>query len=148
MSARLLPALSAVLAGYLVILAYGAAKPPLPTENQPTADWLVAHHLSYGIAGYWQAGSLTIASGARAQVRQVQVAHHAMTPDGREFQASWYEPALHDANFVVLGPSKPPTPGLGTVADMQAIFGAPAHVYHVGPDTVLTYHQNLLADLR
>ena len=148
MSARLLPALSAVLAGYLVILAYGAAKPPLPTENQPTADWLVAHHLSYGIAGYWQAGSLTIASGARAQVRQVQVAHHAMTPDGREFQASWYEPALHYANFVVLGPSKPPTPGLGTVADMQAIFGAPAHVYHVGPDTVLTYHQNLLADLR
>src|ERR1019366_7427769 len=36
MSARVLPALSVVLAGYLVILAYGAAKPPLPTENQQT----------------------------------------------------------------------------------------------------------------
>ena len=148
MSARVLPALSVVLAGYLVILAYGAAKPPLPTENQQTADWLVAHHLSYGIAGYWQAGSLTIGSGARAQVRQVRVVQHAMTRDEREFQASWYEPKLHYANFVVLGPSKPPTPGLGTVADMQAIFGPPAHVYHLGPDTVLTYHKNLLADLR
>jgi hypothetical protein len=137
-----------VLAGYLVILAYGAARPPLPTENQQTADWLVAHHLSYGIAGYWQAGSLTIGSGARAQVRQVRVVQHAMTRDAREFQASWYEPKLHYANFVVLGPSKPPTPGLGTVADMQAIFGPPAHVYHLGPDTVLTYHKNLLADLR
>ena len=148
MSARVLPALSVVLAGYLVILAYGAAKPPLPTENQQAADWLVAHHLSYGLAGYWPAGSLTIGSGGRAQVRQVRVVGHAMTPDGREFQASWYDPKLHYANFVVLGPSKPPTPGLGSVAHVQAIFGPPAHVYHLGPDTVLTYHQNLLADLR
>jgi hypothetical protein len=34
-----------------------------------------------------------------------------------------------------------------TVFDaMSAYFGPPAHVYYVGPDTVLTYRKNLLAD--
>jgi hypothetical protein len=148
MSARLLPALSAVLAGYLVILAYSAFQPPAATENQRVAGWLVGHHLSYGVAGYWEAGSITIGSGGQAQVRQVDIIDGTMRRDWRESQASWYYPRLHRATFVVLGPTKPPTPRLGTVAEMRAILGPPAHVYHLGPDTVLTYGKNLLADVR
>jgi hypothetical protein len=148
MSARLLPALSAVLAGYLAILAYSAFQPPAATENQRVADWLAGHHLSYGVAGYWEAGSITIGSGGQAQVRQVDIIGGTLRRDWRESQASWYYPRLHRATFVVLGPTKPPTPRLGTVAEMRAILGPPAHVYHLGPDTVLTYRKNLLADVR
>jgi hypothetical protein len=72
----------------------------------------------------------------------------AVVPDPRESEASWYDPRLHDATFVVLGPQQPPvTTFIGTVRRMRAIFGPPAHIYHVGHVTVLTYHKNLLADL-
>lgn len=151
-SVRLWPALAAVLAGYLLTLASGLTQPALPTENQQVADWLVAHHLRYGVGGYWQAASITLGSDARAQVRQVGWALHsdrAVVPDPRESQASWYDPRLHDATFVLLGPQQPPvTTFIGTVRRMRAIFGPPAHIYHVGHVTVLTYHKNLLADLR
>ena len=53
------PALATLAAGYLGTLAYGAAQPPAPPANQPLAAWLVAHQLTDGLAGYWQANSTT-----------------------------------------------------------------------------------------
>jgi hypothetical protein len=152
MSARLLPALSMVLAGYLLILANSVVQPSLPTQNQQVADWLVAHHLRYGLGGYWQASSITVGSGARAEVRPVNLTHavkgRATMSASRESQASWYDPRLHDATFLVLGPTRSPvTDFIGTVADMRAIFGPPAHLYHFGQVTVLTYNKNLLSGL-
>jgi hypothetical protein len=148
-SVRLLPALAAVLAGYVLTLALGITQPTLPTENQQVADWLVAHHLRYGLGGYWQAGSITLGSDGRAQVRQVVLRDGALVRDPQESQASWYYPRLHDATFVVLGPDQPPTTRfIGSVADMRAWFGPPAHVYRVGHVTVLTYDRSLLTDLR
>jgi hypothetical protein len=148
-AARMLPVLSAVLAGYLLTLASGVTQPARPAENQPVADWLVAHHLKYGLGGYWQSASITLGSGTRAQVRQVQFNGHALVRYQRESQASWYDPRLHDATFLVLGPAQHPvTDFIGTVADMRAIFGPPAHVYHLGQVTVLTYDKNLLTEVR
>lgn len=147
-AARMAPTLSAVLAGYLLILGSGVTQPALPAENQPVADWLVAHHLRYGLGGYWQSASITLGSGTRAQVRQVQFNGHALARYQRESQASWYDPRRHDATFLVLGPAQHPvTDFIGTVADMRAIFGPPAHVYHLGRITVLTYNKNLLPSL-
>jgi hypothetical protein len=153
-SVRLWPALAAVLVGYLLTLASGTAQPALPTENQQVADWLVAHHLKYGVGGYWQAASVTLGSDARAQVRQiaqvrqVRSGERTLVPDPRESQLSWYDPRRHDATFIVLGPEQPPvTTFIGTVHRMRAIFGPPAHIYHVGHVTVLTYDKNLLASL-
>jgi hypothetical protein len=147
-AARMLPVLSAVLAGYLLTLASGVTQPALPAENQPVADWLVAHHLRYGLGGYWQAGSITLGSGTQAEVRQVRVVRGTIVRNRWESQASWYDPRRHDATFLVLGPGQPGTPSIGTVADMRAIFGPPAHVYHLGRITVLTYDKtNLLRSL-
>jgi hypothetical protein len=148
-SARLMPALAAILAGYALTLASGLARPALPTEDQRVADWLVAHHLRYGLGGYWQAASITLGSDARAQVRQVVLRDGALVRDLRESQASWYDPRRHDATFVVLGPDRPPVSKfIGSVTGLRAWFGSPAHVYRVGPVTVLTYGKNLLTDLR
>jgi hypothetical protein len=147
-SARLAPALSAVLAGYLLALACGAAQPPQPAQNQQVTDWLMAHHLRYGLGGYWQAGSITLGSGTRVQVRQVVLEGEAVLSISRESQASWYDPRKHDATFLVLGPTRSPVSDfIGTVDQMRAIFGPPAGVYHLGLETVLTYHKNLLADV-
>ncbi len=150
--ARLLPllaaVLAAVLAGYVLTLAAGISRPAEPTENQHLAGWLVAHHLRYGIAGYWQAASTTLASGERVQVQQVRESGGQMTAMTWEARPSWFDPRRHDASFLVLGPGKPGTPPLGTVAQMRRYFGRPAHVYRLGADTVLTYRHNLLADLR
>ena len=144
-----MPALAAVLAGYVLTLASGVAQPALPTENQRVADWLVAHHLRYGLGGYWQAASITLGSGARAQVRQVVLGDGALVRDPRESQAAWYDPRLHDATFIVIGPDQPPvTKFIGSERNIRAWFGPPAHVYHVGQVTVLTYGKNLLTDLR
>jgi hypothetical protein len=147
-AARMAPALSAVLAGYLLTLASGVTQPALPAENQQVADWLVTHHLRYGLGGYWQAGGITIASGTRVRVRQVVLTGRTLVSIARESQASWYDPRRHDATFLVLGPTRTPvTDFIGTVADMRAIFGPPAHVYHLGQVTIVTYNKNLLQGL-
>jgi hypothetical protein len=66
------PPPGAVLAGRLL------AQPPTPPANQPLATWPVAHGLTVGHAGYWEANSTTLASGGRVHVRGAAVA-----PDGK-----------------------------------------------------------------
>ncbi len=144
--ARLLPLLGVALLGYVAALGYGAAQPPTPTVNQQLATWLVAHHLDYGLSGYWQGSSTTVVSGQRAQLRPIQPA-----PSGAglgptiEAQASWYDPRQHDADFVIVPAgftySLPPDP---TWAEALATFGKPRRVYRVGANVVLFYGRNLL----
>jgi hypothetical protein len=66
--------LAAALAGYVAALGYGVAQPALPAETQGLADWLVAHHLTGGLAKYWAANSTTLSAGGlrhrHAGVRQ------------------------------------------------------------------------------
>jgi hypothetical protein len=132
----------AVLAGYLAGLGYAASQPPAPPANQQLASWLSAHHLTYGIGGYWQASSVTLDSSS-----QVTIA--AVMP--RNFQRylwecsyAWYFPHVHTATFLVTDSA----PGLGNwIPNPAAVvgYGPPAHVYHVGTYTVFVYrHENLL----
>jgi hypothetical protein len=85
----MLPALAAVLTGYALTLASGVTQPALPTENQQVADWLVAHHLRYGLGGYWQSATITLGSGTRAQVRQARFNGRArLSPPGSSGRAA------------------------------------------------------------
>ena len=64
--------------------------------------------------------------------------------------ASWYDPRLNYANFVVIN-SADAKPGLkGPVIpprDILALAGRPAHVYHYKTFTIMVWNHNLLADV-
>ena len=142
----LLSALGVVVAaGYLGTLAYGAAQPPAPPANQPLASWLVAHGLTDGLAGYWEANSTTLASGGRVQVSGVTVA-----PDGKLVPYEWetddtdYNPSLHDATFVVAG-GPAPLPWVQSAA--LRTFGRPERIYRHDGYTIMVWDANLLSRL-
>ena len=142
--ARLLPALSVVLCGYLVSLGLVAASPVRPPDNQQLTSWLAAHHFRYGVGASWLGSVVTVSSNERVELRPVTTKGHVLVHSQWESKASWFDPRLHYANFVVLI-DQPPSPSIATV---RAAFGAPQRTYHVGPYTVLTWPKNLLTELR
>ncbi len=146
-AAGLTPALLLALTGYLACLSREMAQPAQPAQGQQLAGWLAAHHLDYGLAGYWQAASTTVASGGTIRVVPVDSGHETVTRGGWETAASWYDPRQHTATFVVLPPG---APGIAYPwsFDVRAAFGQPARIYAAGPYTVLVWNRNLLAGLR
>ena len=145
---RIVPMLAAVLAGYMITMAHGLVQPPAPTQNQKLANWLAARHLHYGLAGYWEASSITLDSGQVVQVRPINVAPgKKVGAYPWESSASWYDPRLHYANFVVLDPAAPSYREDGTASMVRATFGKPAHIYRVSPYWVLVWKKNLLTGL-
>jgi hypothetical protein len=137
-----------VLAGYLGSMAYGAAQPTLPSANQGLATWLTEHNLTDGLAAYWQAGSVTLDTSGRIKVSGV-----AINGQGKvaryywETDTSQYDPARHNAKFVVAGGPADfgPLPGLAQAA--RRTFGAPDRVYHTQGYTILIWTHNILRDL-
>jgi hypothetical protein len=146
--ARLVPALAAAAAVYAFGAASVASLPPVPAQNQPLADWLAGHGLRYGLGGYWMADSITLDSRGYVHVAAIKSAW----PYAWEDQASWFNPDLHVANFVVLpsngiGPPPGPGPSPPTAASVIAAFGQPARAYFLASYTVLVWGTNLLDDM-
>ena len=132
----------ALLAGYAASLGYAAAQPAAPPANSELAGFLAAHHLSDGVSGYWQSSIVTVQSGGAVTVRALLPG--TLRPDLWASKASWYDPGLHQATFLVTE-NKPgffnhwePNP------TALAAYGPPARTYHVGPYTVYVWNQNLL----
>jgi hypothetical protein len=141
------PVLAVVAAGYLAALGYGAAQPAAPAMSEPLATWLAARGYSHGLAGYWQAGSVTLDAGARVSVSSV-----GHGPGGRVIPGHWetstlqYDPSRQYADFVVVKDS-------GTYSTRwlrgaaERTFGPPRQTYVVGPYTIMTWHADLLTRL-
>jgi hypothetical protein len=153
-SGRLMPvAAGAVLLGYLVTLGGNALAQPAPAVSPRLASFLAAHHLRYGLSGYWQADAITLASGNQIQVRALQVNQASVSASHWESDASWYDPSLHDAHFVLLFSGQPGFSGeaglqpFDPASQVWATFGRPAQTYDLGRYTVLVWHQNLLRRL-
>jgi hypothetical protein len=131
-----------VLAGYTAGLGYELIQPTAPPANTSLASWLEAHHLTYGLSGYWTSSSVTVDSGNRVQVRALM--QYSMKRDLWMSNINWYNPKLHDANFIVLD-SKP---GFMNHWEPRALirkyFGQPAQIYQTGPYTVMVWNRNLL----
>jgi hypothetical protein len=140
-------ALGAWLAVSVAELCYAAAWPAAPLPQQAVAAWLVSHHERAGLAGYWQAGATTVASGGQVLVAPVVVAAPRASADRWESSASWYQPGLHDATFVI-AVTGPGAPGGLSPAAVRASFGSPAAEHRVGQDLVMLYRYNLLTRLR
>jgi hypothetical protein len=131
-----------VLAGYTAGLGDELTQPSAPPANASLASWLVAHHLSYGLSGYWTSSSVTVDSGERVQVRALL--QFTLQPDLWMSNESWYSPKLHYANFVVLDSE----PGYFSHWEPQSLvtkyLGTPAQTYHTGPYTIMVWNKNLL----
>ena len=144
----LVPALAVVLACNGGILAYNAAQLPARSPDQLAASWLEAHHLSYGLAGFWEANSVTADSGDQVMVRPVRMYRHELVTTPWETGASWYEPARHDARFVIWAPPGSCANVCLSMADLRTLFGPPAATYRVGSYRVLVWRTNLLASVQ
>jgi hypothetical protein len=154
---RVRPALMAVLVpvpvlvagGYLAAMVYGAAQPAVPAVNQGLAAWLTDHQLTDGLAGYWQANSVTLDTGGRVRVSGVTVG-----PDGKvapyywETDTSGYDPSLRDVTFVITGAPRATGTRPGLAAAAERTFGPPGHVYHTQGYTIMVWTRNLLRYLR
>ncbi len=132
-----------VLAGYTAGFGYELAQPSAPPANTGLASWLVAHHLSYGLSGYWTSGSVTVDSGQRVKVRALM--QYTLQDDLWMSNKSWYDPKLHYANFVVLDSAPGNFSYWEPIELIQKNFGKPAKIYHTGPYTIMVWHhKNLL----
>ncbi len=138
--------LAAVLACFGAVLMFDAGQPAQASKAE-LARWLQAHHLSYGLAGYWQASTVTVASGDRVQIRPVRMYHHELVTTPEESDASWYDASRHDARFVIWAPRKSCQNVCLSMADLRAEFGPPAVIYRVASYRVLVWRKNLLTDL-
>ena len=147
--ARLMPAVSVVLAVYTASLLSYMARPAAPAQNQPLASWLAAHRMYYGLADYWMANSVTVDSGGRVAVRAIVASEYVSKPRLWECEPSWYSPTAHLANFVAL-PSYGPGPWqrAPSALAMVTTFGQPAQVYLLPGYTVLVWNYNLLTRLQ
>ena len=95
------------LAVYLGALAYNDAQPIATPGQADLADWLVAHHLKSGLAGYWESNITTLDSDG--QVRVASVVDGGTAADAYESDSSWYNPKVSTANFIVSVSYRPQT---------------------------------------
>jgi len=138
----LTPVLTAVLAGYLAALGWAAAQPKQQAETQQLADWLVAHHLTGGLAKYWAASSTTLSSGG--QVLVAPTSDLGKQPYTWVAKGSWYDPAAARATFVVAVPGSAGNAYAFPETGVRRAFGKPAREYRVGQYIVMVWDKNLL----
>ena len=116
------------------------------TQNdplQPLAGWLLAHNLTYGLAGYWNASPITVYSGGKVSVRQIFLKRHGFVAQTWGSSRQWYDPSVHDARFVIT--EKNPG-GAMTQTEAEHAIGKPAKVYQVGGYSILVYSYNVLTE--
>ena len=150
-------ALGAWLALNMAELCYAATWPAVQPSQQAVAAWLVGHHEREGLAGYWQAASTTVTSGGQVLVAAITLlaapaAGQTVTDQALAYRwessADWYQPARHDATFViaVTDPAAAANGGL-PVTEVSARFGRPAAQDQIGQDVIMLYDYNLLTRL-
>ncbi|HEX6527994.1 MAG TPA: hypothetical protein VF070_49425 [Streptosporangiaceae bacterium] len=146
---RLVPVLSAVLAGYALTLGIYGSQPQVPALHQDLAGWLVARGLVSGLApGYWLANITTVDSGGRARVIQVSAGDGKVTRPVRwETSASWYQPDSDHADFLVTDATPGSPAWRSAVAAARATFGPPAQIRRYEQYTIIIWTTNVLSYL-
>jgi hypothetical protein len=139
LSARLAPVAAAVLADYVLSLATAVSAPAAQPRHEHLVNWLLAHHLDYGLGGYGTGNATALATGNRVHVVVVTFSGGRCYPLLWEAQRPDFDARLHDATFIV---QAVPT------AAIQRAFGTPDHVYRVAGMRVLVWHKNLLRDVQ
>jgi hypothetical protein len=81
-------------------LARQASVRPAPEPYTHLVAYLQSRGLSYGIGGYWESSVITVESGGKVTIRAVSPA--CVLPYRWESKSEWYNPAGHNANFLLL----------------------------------------------
>jgi hypothetical protein len=130
--------------GLLSCLGYAAAQPAQQPRDAPLADWLVAHQLTNGLSGYWNANITTLITGGKV--------HLTPLTSGGIYgylwvaKQEWFNPAVSAANFIVTttrrqGGNDVP---LRTVLNW---YGKPAQSFQFQQYSIVVYDRNLLASV-
>jgi len=127
----------------LSVLAAATMQPAAVMAQTQLSVWLRDHRLSYGLGGYWDASSVTVASGNQVQVRTITVRGQQVTTYPWDMNTAWFDPSRHYANFVVFNLV---APHLSLRA--ERIFGKPASTQRVGIWEILIYRKNLLTQVQ
>ena len=135
---RAVLAVTATALAALLPLAVAAIRSPMRPATVSLDAWLVAHKLTYGVAGYWDASIVTMQSGDRVRICSVNIGNEVQAAT-YETNALWYDASRYDASFVVADSS-----GSHTAAAFERYFGSPAATYRVDSWLVLIYRTNLL----
>ncbi|GIH11704.1 hypothetical protein Rhe02_97710 [Rhizocola hellebori] len=136
--------LAAVLALFSVVFVFNSFTPPYPEPKREIVAWLESKHLTHGLGSYWNANDLTLIAGGNVVVAPI-TGGDEIKGYRWESDAAWYDPALHDARFLILDTARP---GYGTLAAADRQFGTPIDRQDFGQFTVLVYDHNLLANLK
>jgi hypothetical protein len=140
-------AVALALACYAAALGFAAVQPAMPARNQALANWLVAHHLDTGLGVYTEDNVTTLDGGGRLLLITASWEPTGARPRAYQSEASWADPRLRYANFVVNTSVDGPRSDI-PYRDLLAAFGRPAATYHVGAFVIMVWHRNLLDDLR
>lgn len=144
---RHLPVFALVLVLYAGCLGYNATRPPLvQDQNTQLTAWLQEHGLTSGLASYWEADSVTFDSKNQVTVTPVVQNQGELVGVNRASTTNWFDPAAHDARFLVVSPESVGCTGGSTAQWLEAArkqFGAPTRSYQVGEFQVLVWNQNL-----
>ncbi len=141
---RLALPLTAVLAVFATFFVVNTFAAPYPEPKRELVAWLERHNLRHGLGGYWNANDLSLISGGDVIVAPVTGGDVEIRGYRWESRAQWYDPALHDARFIVLDTTRP---NYGTVNAAQRQFGTPTERRDFGQFTVLVYDHNILTAL-
>lgn len=103
----------------------------------PVIDWLRAHHLVHGMAPYWNASSLAVASGNRVQPRAVMTVHGRLEHRRYNARLDWFDPlpeflVWQDQFTTAHGQELDP-------ASAVAAFGPPSETVTVGGFHVMVW---------
>jgi len=144
---KLVSAAAIVLLGYALTLGINVNTAPAPPVNGQLVTWLESHGYRYGLANYWQANSVALATENQVKIRALTTGAGFVIPYQWESKSSWYNPHLHSANFVALLNVPPGNQFYLPMSQVLDTFGPSSHTYHVGSYTVLVWNYNLLTRL-
>ena len=139
-------ALAAVAALVVAVPPLVVAKPK-PPAAAGLARFLADHHLTDGMAGYWNADSTTLDS--RGAIVMVPIRYHrgqGLAALAWEIEPRLFDSSDNDPNFVVA--TAPDGPSAVTPAEAVAAFGQPDRRYLYQGYTIMVWRKNLLGQLR
>jgi hypothetical protein len=124
----------------LLPLAGAASTAPATEVGTTLVPWLEAHHLSYGLASYWNSSAITEQASNKVALRTIHISGRRALVYNWETNTLWFDPSRYDASFVLVQRGDPSL----TAAEATSAFGKPVSVHHVANWEILIYHGNLL----